>query len=259
MKKNLRWLKLDNAAKIYPAARRKYWTNVFRISVTFRDDIDPAVLQSALDVTVKRFPSVAVRLRTGVFWYYLEEIPEAPRVMSEESCSLNRMTFRSIRKCAIRVLYHKKRMSVEMFHSVTDGNGGLVFAKTLAAEYAREKYGIDTPSGDGILDLTEDAAESELEDSFGRYDAPVSASRREDNSYMMTGTHEPDGFLHVTTGIIDTASALELSKKYGTTLTVFLAAVMMKCIYDIQNERVRNPKKREAVRILIPVNLRKLF
>ena len=77
MKKNLRWLKLDNAAKIYPAARRKYWTNVFRISVTFRDDIDPAVLQSALDVTVKRFPSVAVRLRTGVFWYYLEEIPEA--------------------------------------------------------------------------------------------------------------------------------------------------------------------------------------
>ena len=259
MKKNLRWLKLDNAAKIYPAARRKYWTNVFRISVTFRDDIDPAVLQSALDVTVKRFPSVAVRLRTGVFWYYLEEIPEAPRVMCEESCSLNRMTFRSIRKCAIRVLYHKKRMSVEMFHSVTDGNGGLVFAKTLAAEYAREKYGIDTPSGDGILDLTEDAAESELEDSFGRYDAPVSASRREDNSYMMTGTHEPDGFLHVTTGIIDTASALELSKKYGTTLTVFLAAVMMKCIYDIQNERVRNPKKREAVRILIPVNLRKLF
>ncbi|OLA58101.1 MAG: hypothetical protein BHW37_03395 [Firmicutes bacterium CAG:272_52_7] len=63
----------------------------------------------------------------------------------------------------------------------------------------------------------------------------------------------------MTTGIIDTASALELSKKYGTTLTVFLAAVMMKCIYDIQNERVRNPKKREAVRILIPVNLRKLF
>ena len=40
---------------------------------------------------------------------------------------------------------------------------------------------------------------------------------------------------------------------------MFLAAVMMKCIYDIQNERVRNPKKREAVRIQIPVNLRKLF
>lgn len=107
MKKNLRWMKLDNAAKIYPAARRKYWTNVFRLSVTFADDIVPELLQKALDITVKRFPSVAVRLRTGAFWYYLEEIPEAPKIMSEESCSLNRMTFKSIRKCAFRVLYHK--------------------------------------------------------------------------------------------------------------------------------------------------------
>ena len=48
MKKNLRWLKLDNAAKIYPAARRKYWTNVFRISVTFRDDIDPRCFRARL-------------------------------------------------------------------------------------------------------------------------------------------------------------------------------------------------------------------
>ncbi len=259
MKKNLRWMKLDNAAKIYPAARRKYWTNVFRLSVTFADDIVPELLQKALDITVKRFPSVAVRLRTGAFWYYLEEIPEAPKIMSEESCSLNRMTFKSIRKCAFRVLYHKNRLSVEIFHSVTDGNGGLVFTKTLAAEYARQCYGADIPCENGVLDIGEEATESELEDSFGKYDSPVTASRKEDNSYMLSGIREPDGFLHVTTGIIDTAEALKLSKAYGTTLTVFLAAVMMKSIYDIQNEKVKNPKKRESVRILIPVNLRKLF
>lgn len=149
-----------------------------------------------------------------------------------------------------RVLYHKNRLSVEIFHSVTDGNGGLVFTKTLAAEYARQCYGADIPCENGVLDIGEEATESELEDSFGKYDSPVTASRKEDNSYMLSGIREPDGFLHVTTGIIDTAEALKLSKAYGTTLTVFLAAVMMKSIYDIQNEKVKNPKKRESVRSL---------
>ena len=72
----LRWMRLDNAAKIYPAARRRNWNNMFRVSATLQETVEPAILQCALEVTVKRFPSIAVRLRKGVFWYYLEEIPQ---------------------------------------------------------------------------------------------------------------------------------------------------------------------------------------
>ena len=39
----LRWLRLDNAAKVYPAARRRDWTNVFRVSATLKEQVDPAV------------------------------------------------------------------------------------------------------------------------------------------------------------------------------------------------------------------------
>ena len=46
----LRWLRLDNAAKVYPAARRRDWTNVFRVSATLKEPVDPAVLQAALDI-----------------------------------------------------------------------------------------------------------------------------------------------------------------------------------------------------------------
>lgn len=252
-------MKLDNAAKIYPAARRRYWTNVFRISVSFDDLIDRDLLQKALSNTVKRFPSVAVRLCSGFFWYYLEEIPAVPEILSEEEYPLNRMTFRDIRKCAFRVLYYKNRMSVEIFHSVTDGNGGLTFAKTLAAEYIRLRYGEDVPCENGILDIHTEPDESEIADSFGKYASPVSASRREDDAYQLSGTKESDSFLNVTTGILDSDAVRALAKSYGATVTVFLAAVMMKSIYDIQNEKVRNPKKRKHIRILIPVNLRKLF
>jgi len=64
-------MRLDNAAKIYPAALRQNWSNVFRLSVTLREPVDTQVLASALKVTVDRFPSIATRLRRGVFWYYL--------------------------------------------------------------------------------------------------------------------------------------------------------------------------------------------
>ena len=73
-KKPLRWAKLDNAAKIYPAARRKNWSNVFRQSATLIDDVDKNVLSSALEIVVKRFPTIASRLRKGMFWYYIQEI-----------------------------------------------------------------------------------------------------------------------------------------------------------------------------------------
>ncbi len=257
--KQLRWMKLDNAAKIFPAARRKDWTNVFRLSVTFFDKIEPNILQEALNKTVKRFPSVAVRVRAGLFWYYLEEIPEAPRIIAEEECSLNRMLFSDIKKCAFRVMYHNKRMSVEFFHSVTDGNGGLVFTKTLAAEYVRLRYGEDVPCDNGILDINQIASEEELQDSFGKFAAPIASSRKEENAYILQGTREPDSFLHVTTGVIEVDEIKDYAKKYKVTLTVFLAAVMMNSIYEIQNERTVKPKKLKSVRVLIPVNLRKLF
>ena len=66
--RSLRWMRLDNAAKIYPAAKRRNWNNFFRLSATLTEPVDAAVLRSALDVTVRRFPSIAVRLRRGVFW-----------------------------------------------------------------------------------------------------------------------------------------------------------------------------------------------
>ena len=93
---SLRWVRLDNAAKIYPAARRQNWSNVFRLSVTFKEEVDEAVLASALDVTVRRFPSIAVRLKRGFFWYYLEEIPKAPDIMEEKAHPLSRMPFDDI-------------------------------------------------------------------------------------------------------------------------------------------------------------------
>ena len=80
---NLRWVRLDNAAKIYPASRNSEWSSIYRISVTLKEDIDVPLLKSALEVTIKRFPTIAARLRRGLFWYYLQQIPSAPELSRE--------------------------------------------------------------------------------------------------------------------------------------------------------------------------------
>jgi hypothetical protein len=79
-KNNLLWVRLDNAAKIYPAARRKNWSNVFRQSVTLYEEVDVDILRLALSVIVRRFPTIASRLRKGIFWYYLQQVETLPEI-----------------------------------------------------------------------------------------------------------------------------------------------------------------------------------
>ena len=257
--RSLRWMRLDNAAKIYPAAKRRNWNNFFRISATLTEPIDTAVLASALDVTARRFPSIAVRLRRGVFWYYLEEIPKTPSIQPEKSCPLAHAPFHEVRQCAFRVLVYKNRVAVEFFHALTDGTGALVFVKTLLAEYLSEKYGLSVPAEKGVLGRLEEPSPEELEDSFARYAGDVTASRAESTAYHLSGTPERDGYKNLVTMMIPAEKLRACAKKHGVSVTELLCAAMMQAIGELQAEKVPNVRHRKPVKVLIPVNLRNLF
>ena len=225
--RSLRWMRLDNAAKIYPAAKRRNWNNFFRLSVTLTEPIDTAVLRAALDVTVRRFPSIAVRLRRGAFWYYLEEIPKAPDIQPEKSCPLAHVPFGQVRQCAFRVLVYHDRMAVEFFHAVTDGTGGLIFLKTLTAEYLCQKYGISIPAEKGVLGRLEEPSPQELEDSFLRYAGNVKASRKEATAYHLSGTPERDGYNNLITMMLSADAVRACAKARGISVTELLCAVLI--------------------------------
>lgn len=255
-KKSLLWLPLDNAAKIYPAARRKNWSNVFRLSADLYEPIDEALMQKALDVTVLRFPSIAVRLRRGMFWYYLQQLPQAPQIETDYSYPLTHMDKTRLRQCALRVLVYRNRVAVEFFHSLTDGNGGLVFLKTLLAEYLQQKYGILIPAQLGVLDRQEQPDPEELEDSFLKYAGSISAGRKERTAWQPSGTPETNGFLHVTCFQLPAEKVLDAAHKHGVSLTAFLTAAVMDALQRLQQQSSTRPK---PIKVLIPVNLRKLF
>lgn len=258
-KEKTRWFPLDNAAKIYPAARNENWSNVFRVSATLKEEVDREVLHSALGVTMKRFPSIAVRLRKGLFWYYLEQLAYVPELREENSYPLTRMSKKETGKCAFRVLVYDRRIGVEIFHSLTDGNGAMIFLKSLVAEYLEQKHGISIPSGEGIFDRGQQPCEAELEDSFQKYAGKLCASRQERTAWRMKGTPELGGFLNLTCFKLPVDRMLEKAHEYGVSLTTFLCATLMHAIQNMQREQVSNQNRRKPIKVLIPVNLRKLF
>ncbi len=254
-----RWMRLDNAAKIYPAARGRNWSNVYRLSATLNEEIDKDVLQSAVNVTAKRFPSVAVKLKRGVFWYYLEELKEPPKVLEENSYPLCIMSKRETRRSALRVIAYKNRIAVEYFHSITDGNGALVFLKTLVAEYITQKYQENVPCEKGVLDRYEEPKKEELEDSFLKHSGKITRSRNERDAWRLSGTPTKDGFLNLVCFKMSVKELLDKAHSLNVSLNTYLCALLMKALVELQKVKEPRVKKRKAVKILIPVNLRNIY
>ncbi len=258
-RRKLKWMALDNAAKIFPASKRHNWLNIFRLSATFKETVDVGILKLALEITLKRFPSIAVCLKTGMFWYYLEEIKASPEISEEKPFPVSKMSFKDIKKCAFRVIAYENRIAVEFFHALTDGNGGLVFLKTLVAEYISQKYGVSVPNTDGILDRLEEPSAEETEDSFLKYEGPHKASRSDSDAFRIRDKKESDGFKTNTTFIIDANDVVLKAKTLGITVTAYMTAALMMSAAHVQDKTVCNKKKHKHIKVLIPVNLRKLF
>ena len=62
-----KWRSLDNTGKIFPLISNSSLSNVFRIAVILKEEIDPAILQQALDDILPQFEGFRVRLKRGFF------------------------------------------------------------------------------------------------------------------------------------------------------------------------------------------------
>ncbi len=252
------WYRLDTAALIFPAITRRDWSNAFRVSACLKDEVDPVILQQAVDELRQRFPSYYVTLRKGMFWYYLEESRERVTVQSDYAYPLTFMSSRELKHNCLRVLVHQNRIAAEFFHSLTDGRGGSVYLCNLIARYLEIKEGISIPREGLIRDLTGGPTPEELEDSFLKNAAEVAAGREEEPSYRLHGSREEHGFRTLTTGIVETQALLDTAHRYGVTVTALLAAVMAESVIAMQNEELERRHQR-PVKITIPVDLRRLY
>jgi len=253
------WLKLDNAAKIYPPARSHGWAPMFRLSVTLAEPVDPEALARAHRTVLRRLPTFGYRLRRGLFWYYLERINGQSELQQDVANPLVRMDLRENGRFMYRIRHHGRRIAVEFFHALTDGTGGQVFLLTLAAEYLRVKYGLHIPSTDKILNCREAPRAEEIEDSFLKHARGVSKSRFEKPAYTIPGTPERRHFLNITTGILPSKAVVDKAKSFGVSVTAFLASVLINCCQEMQLKDPSRRRRKMPVKVSLPVNLRRFY
>lgn len=252
------WYKLDLSANVYPTLQRKNFSNVYRISLSLKESIQPDILQKALDLTLPRFPTFQVALRKGLFWRYLESNHRpGPYVREDIENPCMPMHFKANHRYLIRIYYYERRISLEVFHSLSDGAGTLYFLKTLTAVYLR-LLGHEIPNGDGVLDINETPDPEEFEDAYLRYaSSKVGRPRSQGNAYRVRGTKEPFYTLNIICGVIPVDKLRVVSKGYGVTITEYLNAVLLYAL--LQKQKHEKPFRERPVTLAMPVNLRSFF
>ena len=78
------WYKVDNVSKVFLATLGKRDTRSFRLSCTLKEEIDPELLQQAVNSAIEDRPQVQVRIRRGIFWHYMEDTDLMPVVKQED-------------------------------------------------------------------------------------------------------------------------------------------------------------------------------
>lgn len=258
-KKRIRWRRLDNASKIFPATCNNRDTKVFRLACELYEKVDPLILQFSLDMAIKSFPIYRSVLRRGAFWYYFEQSDIRPIVEMESLPLCAPIYIKDQRNLLFRVSYYNKRINLEVFHALTDGAGVLWFMETIIYYYMTEKY--RNKLSKEIPKINYKASISQMmDDSFEKnYSKDNSITRKSrvslTKAYNIKGTRTDENRTKLIEGSMSAKAVLKLAHSYDTTLTIFLTALLIYSIYkDMPSKLIKYP-----IVLSVPINLRQYF
>ncbi|MCD8151392.1 MAG: hypothetical protein LUE92_17990 [Clostridiales bacterium] len=252
----IRWAKLDNTAHLFPAIAGESMTNVYRVAVYLKEEIQREVLQEALDLVLPKFSIFNCRLRQGFFWYYFEENgKKAPRVVEESTYPCRYMEENRNRNYLFRVTYYGKRINLEAFHVLTDGTGAFYFLKELAYQYLRlshpelrEKY------GDGLSSETSLNTEDSYLQNFKK--TRFSGGYKAGRAFILKGALFPPDKMGIIHGHMPVEEVKAEAQRYDATLNEYLVAVFLWAVYQVY---LKGMPSKNQLSVSVPVNLRPYF
>ena len=249
------WLRLDNAAMIFPPVSGKQSPNTFSFSAVLDEPIDKDILQASVNDVIKSEDTFRVRLKKGMFWYYLEENDKLPVVQKEPKNFMEYIDFRYDDNYLFRVYYLDNKITIVYYHVLTDGTGGLYFLKQVIYRYLANK-GYDIKTEGLVKPIEIPTLESEVEDKFM---STVSKTKEkkiaEKKAFKLSGTPFKNFGTGIIAGECETEKVKKQAKKYDTTVTGYLCGLYMYSLYKAYLEDKN--KKNNTLCISIPVNIRK--
>lgn len=138
--RKLHWRKLDDQAKIYSLSQNINDTSIFRLSVILNDKINQQILEKAVELSLETYKAYKVKMEGGFFWYYLDENKKKPVVTEENDYPFQKINTPENNDYLFKVTYYDKKINLELFHTLTDGNSGSKFFKEIICRYLELRY-----------------------------------------------------------------------------------------------------------------------
>lgn len=250
------WRKLDNAAKLFPAASSKKDTRVFRFFCELKEDVKEEVLQQALDKTLEKYPIYLSVMRKGLFWHYLEKSNKRPVVREEYKEPCSQLYIRDKSDLLFEVTYYKKRINFEVFHVLTDGTGASEFVRELVKNYLYLVHREDGLEDVVLSEYSESLADQESDGFEKYYSQKVKLKRvKKPVAHQLRKGRRELGSLQTTEAEIPVKDLKAKAKEYGVSMTVFLTAVYLCAVHRTMTRR----QEEKPVILMVPVNLRQFF
>lgn len=251
-----RWHKLDNTANLFPVVTNRRYTNVFRMTAVLTEEIDPELLDRALNEVLPYFAAFNVRMRHGLFWSYLETNHARPQVLREEESPCRYIDPVETNRFLFRVLYYKRRIHLETFHVLTDGTGAMRFLKAICYRYLQLAHpDAFTPDQLSTFYGTENAGD--VQDGYiENYVRAKSKAFRDPSAFHLKGEHRLAGELGVVTALIPLDALKAECRRYDATIGEYLTACIAFGIYE---EYTSGHGSKKPINIFVPVNLRPIF
>lgn len=216
-------------------------SGVFRISAYLFDEVNPTSLAEASNAALAANPYFGMVLKKGLFWRYLETPPAslkiAPAPEAQTACAPLGL---NPEEPLVRILFFKNKIALEASHILTDGTGALGFLKDILQHYAEGKI---NPK-----------ASCELHDKYAYHCRKARKPSAENPAWRMGG--RTTNFYRLTSALVSAQSLLEKSAGFKVTAGQFLCACQ---IFALQNMAIEARDTARAIRICVPVNLRKIF
>lgn len=247
------WRRLDNSAKLFPLLSTKKYSNVFRISAVLKEQINPDILKEAVLKSLNTLKYFKVKLKKGLFWYYLEENKKDIIIEEEKTYPCKYIDPELNNEYLFKVTYFENKINLEIFHALTDGNNGVRFIQEITYNY------IEIAHKDKFKDKKrrERKTSYNTEDSYMKnYNKKLPNNSDGKKAYILKGKKYPLDIISVTHGIMNVNELKEKAKEKGVTLTQYLTAVL---IYSIYEENYKKSNNKKPIKICIPVNLKKYF
>lgn len=252
------WYRLDNAAKIIPATMTGADTRVFRLVCELKEEVDPDVLQEALEDSLREYPYMNCCMRKGVFWYYLDELKTKAVVQKDSQPALQAL-YRSGRKNLLyRLCYLDRRIVLEMFHVLSDGTGGFMFFEHIVSCYLIRKHHID-PSR---IKAGSSSMEERQQDAFSQFYEKGKSKKRNFlkemfpvTAYRLRGREDDNLQEHLIEGTVSAAQVVELAHRFHVTVGVLVTSLWVEAIL----KQMRHSEYEKPVVVSVPVNLRQFF